>query len=59
MKVFTAAACGLKTEENDEEAITQMNLLEHDFFIYNDIKEGMVKVVYRKKDGTYGIIVTE
>lgn len=43
----------------DEEAITQMNLLEHDFFLYNDIKDGNVKVVYRKKDGTYGVIVAE
>ena len=44
---------------SDEEAITQMNLIEHDFFVYQDTKEATVKVVYRKKDGTYGVIVAE
>ncbi len=42
---------------SDEEAIMQMNLLEHDFYLYFDIKTGGFKVVYRKKDGTYGLII--
>ncbi len=39
-----------------EEAIMQMNLLGHDFFIFNDITTGDTCVVYRRKDGDYGLI---
>lgn len=40
-----------------EEAILQMNLLEHEFFVFrNDEAEGAVSVVYRRKKGGYGLI---
>lgn len=42
----------------EEEAILQMNMLGHDFYIYKDQEEGNIKVVYRRKDGNYGIIET-
>lgn len=39
-----------------EEAIMQMNLLGHSFFIFNDITTGDTCVVYTRKDGDYGLI---
>lgn len=41
---------------NEEEAILQMNLIGHDFFIYNDVDTNNVSVIYKRKDGNYGII---
>ncbi len=40
-----------------EEAILQMNLLDHQFFVFEDDKTGDTCVVYAKKDGSYGLIV--
>ena len=42
-----------------EEAIMQMNLLEHEFFVYKNDKTEAVCVVYKRKDGAYGLINTE
>ena len=40
-----------------EEAVLQMNLLEHDFFAFRDEDNGgSFAVVYRRKDGGYGLI---
>ncbi len=40
-----------------EEAILQMNLLEHEFFVFrNDEEDGAVSVVYRRRNGGYGLI---
>lgn len=40
-----------------EEAILQMNLLEHEFFVFrNDEEDGAVSVVYRRNKGGYGLI---
>lgn len=39
-----------------EEAITRMEMLDHDFFIYNDSEDDTVAVVYRRKEGGYGLI---
>ena len=39
-----------------QEAIMQMNLLTHDFFVYRDDKTEDVNVVYKRKDGKYGLI---
>ncbi|MCM1370302.1 MAG: ribosome-associated translation inhibitor RaiA [Clostridium sp.] len=41
---------------NDEEAILQMNLSGHTFFVFKDIDDGLTKVAYKRKDGNYGII---
>ena len=41
-----------------EEAIMQMNLLEHEFFVYKDDQTNEVAVVYKRKDGAYGLIET-
>ncbi len=40
-----------------EEAILQMNLLGHTFFMFNDVDTGMNCVVYKRKDNDYGLIV--
>ena len=42
-----------------EDAIMQMNLLGHDFFVFSDIDSGKTCVVYVRKDGTYGLIEPE
>ena len=41
-----------------EEAILQMNMLGHDFFIFNDPDTMNTNVVYRRKDGNYSLIET-
>jgi len=40
----------------EEEAILQMDLLGHDFFIFNNVDTGNISVIYKRKDGDYGII---
>ena len=41
-----------------EEAILQMNLLEHEFFVFRNTDErDAFSVVYRRKNGGYGLIV--
>ena len=41
---------------DSEEAILQMNMLNHDFFMFLNIESEQVNVVYRRKDGHYGLI---
>lgn len=41
---------------DEEEAILQMELSEHDFFVFKNAEEKCVSVVYKRKDGTYGLI---
>ena len=42
-----------------EEAILQMNLLGHQFFVFKDDQSSDTCVVYARKDGGYGLIVPE
>lgn len=42
-----------------EEAVMQMDLLGHDFFLYLDADTEKVAVVYRRKEGGYGVLVGE
>lgn len=35
-----------------------MNMLGHDFFIYTDAETDEINIVYRRKDGRYGLIET-
>lgn len=39
-----------------EEAVLQMNLTSHDFFIYKNENDGKVNVVYKRYDGGYGLL---
>jgi len=41
---------------DEEEAILQMDLLGHDFFIFKNINTDNISVVYKRKDSNYGII---
>jgi putative sigma-54 modulation protein len=40
----------------DQEAVEQMELLGHDFFVYYDADEARICVVYRRNDGNYGVL---
>ncbi|MDU4959278.1 MAG: ribosome-associated translation inhibitor RaiA [Sporomusaceae bacterium] len=42
-----------------EEAILQMNLINHDFYVFINAESEDVNVVYRRKDGHYGLIEPE
>ena len=37
----------------------QMNLIDHEFFVFKNDKTGDVCVVYKRRDGAYGLINTE
>ena len=47
------------TPMSPEEAVMQMNLLGHSFFVFNDAITGKTCVVYTRKDGNYGLIEPE
>jgi putative sigma-54 modulation protein len=42
-----------------DEAILQMNLLGHSFFVFSNAETEEVNVVYKRKDGNYGLIEPE
>jgi putative sigma-54 modulation protein len=42
-----------------EEAIEQMELLGHDFFVFYNADEGAINVLYRRRDGDYGLLQPE
>lgn len=44
---------------NEEEALLQMDLLGHEFFVFKNTDEECVSVLYKRKDGNYGIIDTK
>jgi len=44
---------------DEEEAIEQMELLGHDFFVFFNASTGQVNVLYRRRDGNYGLIEPE
>lgn len=44
---------------SEEEAILQMDLLGHAFFVYKDVDTLSMNVLYKRKDGNYGLISTE
>ena len=41
---------------DSEEAILQMDMLDHNFFVFTNAESGDTNVVYRRKDGRYGLI---
>jgi len=44
---------------NQDEAIEQMELLGHDFFIFFNPSTESMNVIYRRKDGNYGLLQPE
>ena len=55
LQVVRTKRVSLKPMDN-EEAILQMDMLGHDFFIYQDAETDGVSIVYRRNDGRYGLI---
>ena len=39
-----------------EEAVEQLELIGHDFFVFRNADSGEINVVYRRRDGDYGVI---
>lgn len=44
---------------SEEEAILQMELLEHQFYIFKNSETNNIAVVYKRNEGNYGIIESE
>jgi len=44
---------------DEDEAVEQMELLGHDFFMFYNMQEDQVNVVYRRKQGGYGVLQPE
>ena len=44
---------------DEEEAILEMNLLGHEFFVYKDMHTNNICIIYKRKDGNYGLIETK
>lgn len=44
---------------NEQEAIMQMDLLGHNFYVYLDDESESIRVVYKRKEGFYGVIETQ
>lgn len=44
---------------DEEEAIEQMELLGHDFFVFLNAESGEINVLYRRRDGDYGLIIPQ
>lgn len=42
-----------------EEAVLQMDMLGHNFFIFEDADTNGTSIVYKRKDGKYGLIETD
>ncbi|MEG0018938.1 MAG: ribosome-associated translation inhibitor RaiA [Oscillospiraceae bacterium] len=42
-----------------EDAILEMTMLDHTFFIFKDIVTEEINVVYKRKDGKYGLLLPE
>ena len=47
------------TPMHPEEAVEQMELLGHDFFVFYNAEEGQLNVLYRRKGGDYGLLQPE
>ena len=55
--IFRSKEFTLKPMDSEEAAL-QMNMLGHDFFVFNDRETDGTSIVYRRKDGKYGLIET-
>jgi putative sigma-54 modulation protein len=57
-KIVKRKGINMKPMDEDE-AILQMELLNHDFFVFNNIDEDCISVIYKRKEGNFGIINTK
>ena len=44
---------------DEEEAIIEMEMLGHSFFVYKDVDSNEICILYKRKSGNYGIIETK
>lgn len=44
---------------DEEEAILQMDLLGHDFYVFYNVNQNQINVLYRRRNGQYGLIQPE
>lgn len=44
---------------NTEEAILEMEMLQHDFFLFLNMESDSISLIYKRKDGNYGMLDTE
>lgn len=58
MQVVRTKRLSLKPMDS-EEAILQMNMLGHQFFIFEDSETNGTSIVYKRQDGRYGLIETD
>ena len=57
-KIVRVKNCDVATM-SEEEAILQIELLNHDFFIFKNAKDSKTNVLYKRKDGNYGLIIAD
>ena len=55
LKIVRTKQISLKPMDS-EEALLQMDMLGHDFFVFEDSETNGTSIVYRRKDGRYGLI---
>lgn len=54
-KLVRTKAVAIKPE-SVEEAILQMNLIGHEFYMFTNAETDLISLVYRRKDGGYGLL---
>ena len=42
-----------------DEAMIQLDMLDHEFFVFRNAEDDQINVLYRRKDGNYGLIVPQ
>lgn len=57
-EIVRTKSVSLKPQTADE-AVLQMNLLEHQFYMFLNAETETINVVYRRKDGGYGLLVPD
>ncbi len=57
-KVVRVKRFSIKPMDVDE-AILQMELLGHSFYVFENADDGQINVLYQRKDGNYGLITPE
>ena len=54
-KVVKVKKFAMKPMTQDE-AILQMNLLGHEFFVFRSVDDNQINIIYKRRDGNYGMI---
>jgi putative sigma-54 modulation protein len=49
----------LEASMSADEAVDRLEAVGHDFFVFSDVADGAVKVVYRRKSAGYGLLIPQ